>query len=171
VKINYDERDNLPERFLGILRAMSYKPGWVLDAYLISWPGMYKPGAKDFEVRVSPRLIITDVNTGAEAQLVGHPVSFNTSFSERQIIDLVFFAIRHTEIHEAEEWFTYNGHRVYNPHRSPFENAKVFDLALTEAISECRLQTGSETADTSSAPNSDTTASKERRPRACPSHE
>lgn len=201
MRLNYSVKDRLSERFLDILRAMDYKSGWELDVYPISWPGMYAPGATDFEVRVSPRLIITDVNTGIEGLLVGQPVSMNTRDSERKIVDLVFSAIRHTEIHEAEEWFTYHGHRVYNPHRNQADNEKVFELALgreqdMERMRESALQwtllgeikaggkiffgnptsisqprTENGSADTSSVPNSDTESSKVRRRPAYPSHE
>jgi hypothetical protein len=179
VKVNYDIRDCLPEAFLDILRAMNYKPGWELHVEKLGWPGFYHPDTKVFETRVHPSFDIVCVNTGQATRLHGENVSVPTNMDEEHTVSIVFSAIRKTEIHEAEEQFTYNNIRVFNPHRSQADRDKLFELASlhkeewvnlgTTLESQLRIENGS--AGTSSALSLGTGSLMVRKRPACPSHE
>ena len=128
--------DHLLNHVTTVLSNLSYKPGWELHVEgfnLLQYDPNWIHGGP-ISVHVHPSLDIVDVNTQRGTRLRGQRIHFMSDALEREIVQMIFASIRHTEIHEAEEWLTYNGVRIFDPHRTDSEREKLFELAMGEDV-------------------------------------
>jgi hypothetical protein len=109
-----------------IIEGISYKPGWSLAVVAHNNFGGYEPDAYS----IMAQCTVNDVVTKTPISLHGPGITiYKEQMDEKMIIHMIFNSIRSLENHEMEEQFSYNGHRVFDPHRSITENEKIFELA------------------------------------------
>jgi hypothetical protein len=113
-----------------IVEGIGYKPGWELRIHARTYdlgPQTHEP----YMINIAAVCTVEDVVTRNPIMLHGPYISIYTDHrnDEKMVVEMIFRCIRELEHHEMEEQFSYNGTRIYDPHRSRAENEKLFDLA------------------------------------------
>ena len=111
-----------------IVDGISYKPGWLLyvtalnDKFAINW-------REPYAYSINAQCTVEDVTTRVPITLHGPTVTiYADRIEEKMVVDLIFKSIQGLEFHEMEEQFSYNGVRIFDPHRREHQE-KLFELA------------------------------------------
>jgi hypothetical protein len=127
--MNYTLVGVMPIWMAKIVEGISYKPGWTLHITAQCYDFGPRPH-EPYIFSVAARCTVKDVVTGNDLLLHGPRVNiYREHMEEKHIVQMIFASIRTLEQHEMEEQFSYNGCRIYDPHREHAENEKRFELA------------------------------------------
>lgn len=126
--MKYILHGSMPICLAKIIEGISYKPGWLL--YITAHKdNVYTH--KPYAYTINAQCTVEDVVTRARIELHGPGVTIHADhIEEKMVVDLIFNSIQRLECHEMEEQFSYNGHRIFDPHRREHQE-KLFELAAT----------------------------------------
>jgi len=117
-----------PVWLIKIVEGISYKPGWSL--VITSRNDSLDPSGGPYLYTINARCVVNDVVTKNSMTLLGPGITvYRDRMEEKMIVHMIFSILRALEQHEMEEQFGYNGFRVYDPHRNPQDQNKLWELA------------------------------------------
>lgn len=98
------------EECVSIVERIRYKPGTDID--------IYRPVDRDVLV-IHARIPVIELESKQPSKL-NMTLTIDALYIERieaqQLLDMVMHRFEEAEIHEAREWFSYRGERIFNPH-------------------------------------------------------
>lgn len=100
----------------GLVEACTYKPGWTIKFAL---DDEWKPY---FQIHVgveSDACLDSVKRDGSRTPWRTHRKWLSEFMCEQEVVGMVFGALKDAEMHEAHEWFRFQGASIYNPHLDP----------------------------------------------------